>query len=84
MIKRIIYFSILITLLLGLFTGCNQEKSKKETTTTIKEVKKDIKIGDKAPEFTLKNQEQLNVSLSSFRDKSNIILVFYPANFTPV
>jgi len=43
-----------------------------------------LAIGDKAPDFTLKNQDQLNVSLRDFRGKKNVVLVFYPLDFTPV
>jgi len=36
-----------------------------------------IKAGDKAPEFTLKNQNTEDVSLSSFQGK-NVVLLFFP------
>lgn len=36
-----------------------------------------IKVGDKAPEFTLKNQNTEDVSLSSFKGK-NVVLLFFP------
>jgi len=42
-----------------------------------------LKIGDKAPDFTLKDQNQNNVSLSSFKGK-NVLLAFYPFDFSPV
>ena len=41
-------------------------------------------IGEAAPDFTLKNQDQANVQLSDFRGKKNVILVYYPLDFTPV
>ncbi len=41
-------------------------------------------IGDSAPGFTLKNQVQMNVTLSNFKGKKNVILVFYALDFTPV
>jgi peroxiredoxin len=41
-------------------------------------------IGDKAPDFWMKNHEQLRVSLSDFSGKKNVILVFFPLAFTPV
>ena len=41
-------------------------------------------IGSKAPDFWLKNQDQQRVSLSDFRNKKNVILVFFPLAFTPV
>ena len=43
-----------------------------------------IKVGDTAPDFEMRNQEQLKVALSDYKDKKNVVLVFYPADFTPV
>ncbi|MBI4618852.1 MAG: redoxin domain-containing protein [Desulfobacterales bacterium] len=41
-------------------------------------------IGEEPPGFTLKNQDQLNVSLGDFKGEKNVVLVFYPLDFTPV
>ncbi len=41
-----------------------------------------LKIGDKAPEFTLKDKNQNDISLSDFKGKK-IILYFYPKDNTP-
>lgn len=41
-----------------------------------------LKIGDKAPNFTLKNQNGQNVSLSDFEGKQNVVLYFYPKDET--
>jgi peroxiredoxin len=41
-------------------------------------------IGDPAPDFTLVNQFGENVSLSQFRGKSNVVVVFYPLSFSGV
>ncbi|MBU1100052.1 MAG: redoxin domain-containing protein [Bacteroidetes bacterium] len=37
-----------------------------------------LKVGDKAPDFTLKNTDFENVSLSSLLGKKNIVLLFFP------
>jgi peroxiredoxin len=42
-----------------------------------------IRAGEKAPDFTLRNQDGDKVSLSDFRGQK-VILVFYPADFSPV
>ncbi|MDD5438246.1 MAG: peroxiredoxin [Patescibacteria group bacterium] len=42
-----------------------------------------IKVGDKAPGFTLKTQEGKEVSLSDFEGKKPVILIFYPGDMTP-
>ncbi len=38
----------------------------------------EIKVGDKAPDFTLPSQLGDNVTLSEFFGKKNIVLYFYP------
>ncbi|HEY0453002.1 peroxiredoxin [Actinophytocola sp.] len=43
-----------------------------------------VEIGSKAPEFTLKDYNNQQVALSSFRGKSNVLLVFYPFAFSGI
>ncbi len=43
-----------------------------------------IAVGDSAPEFTLKDQSQEEVKLSDFKGKRNVVLIFYPLDFSPV
>lgn len=42
-----------------------------------------IAVGQTAPDFTLKDQNQNDVTLSSFRGK-NVVLAFYPLDWSPV
>jgi len=42
-----------------------------------------ISIGDKAPNFTLRNTEKAEVSLTDFSDK-NVLVLFFPLAFTGV
>lgn len=42
------------------------------------------KVGDKAPGFTLPNAKREQVSLESFKGKSNVVLLFFPMAFTGV
>jgi peroxiredoxin len=42
-----------------------------------------ISAGEKAPDFTLRDQDGKDVSLSDFRGKK-LLLVFYPFDFSPV
>lgn len=37
-----------------------------------------LKVGDKAPDFTLKNHALENITLSNFFGKTNIVLLFFP------
>lgn len=41
-----------------------------------------VKLGDTAPDFTLKDQARKEVTLSSFRGKKNVVLAFYVFAFT--
>ena len=41
-----------------------------------------VKVGDKAPDFTLPSQMGDNVTLSEFLGKKNIVLYFYPKDET--
>jgi peroxiredoxin Q/BCP len=42
-----------------------------------------LAAGDRAPEFTLENQEGKPVSLAEFRGRKNVVLYFYPKDDTP-
>lgn len=42
-----------------------------------------VKVGDQAPEFTLKNQDGKEVTLSSLRGQE-VVLCFYPFDWSPV
>ena len=41
-----------------------------------------LKVGDEAPDFTLKDTTNHDVKLSDFRGKKNVVLAFFPAAFT--
>jgi peroxiredoxin len=41
-----------------------------------------VKVGDKAPDFTLPDQNGKSYSLSQFRGKENVVLAFYVLAFT--
>ena len=42
-----------------------------------------VKEGNKAPDFSGKNQDGKSVKLSSFKTKKNVVLYFYPKDMTP-
>jgi len=46
-------------------------------------VAKEIKEGNKAPDFTAFDQNGGKVKLSSFKGKKSVILYFYPKDMTP-
>jgi len=43
-----------------------------------------IAVGQTAPEFSLKDQYDKDVKLSDFSGKKNVVLVFYPLDWSPV
>lgn len=47
-----------------------REEEKKEDGT--------LEVGTQAPEFRLKDQNGMDVSLTDYKDRSNLVIVFYP------
>ena len=43
-----------------------------------------LAVGSQAPDFTLKDQDGQPVTLSSFRGRKNVLLVFFPLAFTGI
>lgn len=43
-----------------------------------------IAVGQPAPEFALKDQNQQEVKLADFKGKKNVVMVFYPLDWSPV
>lgn len=41
-----------------------------------------VQVGDTAPDFTVRDQNQEEVALSSFRGTKSVLLVFYPFAFS--
>ena len=41
-------------------------------------------VGDEAPDFTLKDQNNEEVTLSSFRGEKAVLIIFYPFAFTGI
>ncbi|GKS59832.1 peroxiredoxin [Nitrospira sp.] len=48
------------------------------------DAKPTVKVGDTAPDFTLKDQDQKDVKLSEYKGKKNVVLCFYPLDWSPV
>jgi peroxiredoxin len=42
-----------------------------------------LSVGQSAPDFTLKDQNQKEVKLSDFAGKKRVVLVFYPLDWSP-
>jgi peroxiredoxin len=46
------------------------------------EYKMSVSVGDQAPDFTLSGTGETAVTLSSFRGKQNVVMVFYTGDST--
>ncbi len=65
-----VVFSLSVIFILGVIFANNRSK------------KPEIKIGDKAPQFTLVSDENKKVSLSDFKGQ-RVVLYFFPKADTP-
>lgn len=81
---RVSTWSLIIVLLITGGLACNNSNNSNKATQAKPKATGTVKVGDTAPDFEMRNQDQLNVSLSEFKGKKNVLLVFYPADFTPV
>jgi len=43
-----------------------------------------VQVGERAPDFTLRDQNGQDVTLSSFQGEKNVLLVFYPFAFSRI
>jgi peroxiredoxin len=43
-----------------------------------------LSVGTVAPDFSLKDQNQKDVKLSDYRGKKNVVMVFYPLDWSPI
>ncbi len=43
-----------------------------------------LKVGDMAPDWTMVGTESQNITLSAYRGQKNVVLLFYPLDFSPV
>jgi cytochrome oxidase Cu insertion factor (SCO1/SenC/PrrC family) len=68
-------------LMISTLTGCNGGGADANESDTVQD---GLEVGAKAPDFRLKNQDQETIALSDYLGTKNVILVFYPADFTPV
>lgn len=52
------------------------------TLGSVSSARAELKVGDKAPDFTLPDQNGNKVKLSDFLGKKNVVLAFYVLAFT--
>jgi len=42
-----------------------------------------LEVGERAPAFTLLNQDGIRISLKDFKSKKHVLVYFYPKALTP-
>jgi cytochrome oxidase Cu insertion factor (SCO1/SenC/PrrC family) len=69
-----------LVLLLSLIAACSSESQCDCSQVNNAQ----LEVGDEAPNFRLQDHTGRYVRLSDYKDKSNVVVAFYPAAFTPV
>lgn len=76
-------FIALSLALILLVAGCSGDASESSDDTDLPP-QDGLEVGEQAPDFRLKNQDQETVVLSEQLAQGPVVLVFYPMAFTPV
>lgn len=92
MMSRKLSISVALTALMLTFTiampnasADDEAKSKEKQVKDLKTSKSHaVKVGDTAPDFSLKSGSGQTVSLSDFKGKKSVVLFFYPKDETSV
>jgi len=89
MIKNIKYMISVIAVILMVSPAFGLSDAYKENIYNPGELKPvdsvlNVKVGDKAPDFTLPSISGERISLSDYRGKKNVVISFVPAAWTPV
>jgi thioredoxin-dependent peroxiredoxin len=80
--KRHILFVLIASAIVFNFSNLNAQNDNQGTNSKNEETMGYLKVGDRAPDFTAKNQEGKEIKLSGFLGKK-VILYFYPKDDTP-
>jgi peroxiredoxin len=73
MTRRLFIPGLMLVLVSGILSAYAQQATPPKTS---------VKVGDMAPDFTLKDQDRKDVKLSDFSGKQNVVLAFYSLAFT--
>ena len=64
----------------GLFVSAQQAPPAKQPQAAVAHT--NLKVGDMAPDFTMRSHDGKQIKLSDFRGKKNVVLAFYVLAFT--
>jgi peroxiredoxin len=53
-------------------------------SNSVRHVSRTLEVGDRAPDFSLPTHNEGELNLGWYRSRRNVVLAFYPADWTPV
>ena len=75
---RVLRISVAVAVLVALVGSAQAQQATQAALPT-----PSVKVGEMAPDFTLKDQNGKPVSLNDFKGKQNVALAFYVFAFSP-
>ena len=73
---------VILLLLLSAIVACSNGNESQSDCSQANNAQ--LEEGDEAPEFRLQDHTGRYIRLSDLAEKSNVVIAFYPAAFTPV
>lgn len=81
--NKTIYILVVIALIVGLVVGYGGAALFRPTGAgKVRNVR--LEVGDKAPDFRLRDHTGRMIKLSDYLGKRNVVLAFLPGAFTPI
>lgn len=87
--KRIWVLGVVLTAVAVMalpLTGCTTDSTGATDADTTADLpaQDGLEVGIIAPDFRMQSQDQVTVALKDYVGTKNVVVVFYPADFTPV
>lgn len=87
--KRIWVLGVLLTVMAVMalpLMGCTTDDTGATDSDEISDLptQDGLEVGVTAPDFRMQSQDQVTVALKDYISTKNVVVVFYPADFTPV
>ena len=81
--NKTIYILVVVALIVGLVVGYGGAALFRPTgADKVRNVR--LEVGDKAPDFRLRDHTGRTIKLSDYLGKRNVVLAFLPGAFTPI
>lgn len=87
--KRIVVVGLAVAVMFAMvlpLAGCTADDTETTGSDATSELppQEGLEVGVMAPDFRMQSQDQVTVALKDYVGTKNVVLVFYPADFTPV